>query len=188
MMPLVEHLNQMREAEPETAVRRPKGPRTKKITDEGRWTKLPPLESEYTVESEYQPVSYIELPTLMRVERLPVRLFLREHKGRPQWQGQYRLYHKGDKSDYMDVVVNVPRLVTWPIDGVWYWVRPLSMAPKTWLVFAELIREIDHSRDFCPEPALLYEDDKAESKSSYRSGWDEFDRDVYDNCERPDYD
>lgn len=189
---LVEHLRQMHKAEPETAVRRTKGPRTKKMTDEGCWTKLVQPETVRSVDPEYQPVSYTKLPALMRVERLPVRLFLREHKGLPQWQGQYRLYHKGLSSDYIDLVVNVSRFKVWPIQGVWYWVHPLSMAPKTRLVFADLVGEIDFERDFSlsskttslskdEDNAFLAEDDYWGSQAAY-------DAEVRANSEPPDYD
>lgn len=188
---LVTHLNKLSEEVEQS--RRPKGPRQKKVIDSDRWTTLSLPDNLRPAEPEKQPVSYTELPTSMRVERLPVRVFQGEHKGRVQWQGRYRLYHKGDNLDHIDLVVNVPRFASWPVDGVWYWVRPLSMAPKKRLVFAELIRAIDHEQDFGTSARAgsalpVVDDTKDLCGQDYWDVMADYEEEVRANSERPDYD
>ncbi len=187
---LVAHLNKAsKEAE---SPRRPKGPRQKKIVDSDRWTKLVHPETIRPVESPRQPVLYTELPAQMRVSQLPLRLFCDQWKGRLQWHGQYRLYHKGDHLDHIKIVVNIPRRFEWLVEGGWYWVRPTTMAPKTRLVFAELIREVDHRRDFGSESSLnqaVTDDESSEADywDDYEGSQQALEDEIRANSELPDY-
>lgn len=187
---LVAHLNKAsKEAE---SPRRQKGPRQKKIVDSDRWTKLVHPETIRPVEPPRQPVLYTELPAQMRVSQLPLRLFCDQWKGRLQWHGQYRLYHKGDHLDHIKVVVNIPRRFEWLVEGGWYWVRPTTMAPKTRLVFAELIREVDHRRDFGSESSLnqaVTDDESSEADywDDYEGSHEALEDEIRANSELPDY-
>lgn len=187
---LVAHLNKV--SEEAELPRRPKGPRQKRIVDSDRWTKLVHPEPVRSIQSPRQPVLYTELPAQMRVVQLPIRLFQGEFNGRPQWQGQYRLYHKGDHLDRIDVVVNVPRRFDYLMEGAWYWVRPTTMAPKKRLVFAELIREVDHRRDFGSESSLhqaVTDDESSEADywGDYEGSQQALEDEIRANSERPDY-
>ncbi|KND47474.1 MAG: hypothetical protein AB199_03530 [Parcubacteria bacterium C7867-004] len=65
-------------------------------------------------------------------------------KGQLQWKATYRLYDNGRASDDIDVVVNFNSYV-WPQSDhdVWWWVKPVSMAPQQRLVFAEAVQRLD---------------------------------------------
>ncbi len=71
-------------------------------------------------------------------EYIVVELIESEYHHQKQWVARYRLYHNGNESDFIDVVVNIPRRSLFqPQDGERWWVRPTAMAPHKRLVFAE---------------------------------------------------
>lgn len=67
-------------------------------------------------------------------EYILVEVYASEFRGREQWVAEYRLARNGKASDYLKVVVNF-RQHQGQHEGLW-WVKPTTMAPQQWLVFA----------------------------------------------------
>ncbi len=106
-------------------------------------------------------------------EYILVEVYLSEYRGREQWVAEYRLAYNGKASDYLKVVVNFRRHQR-PSEGLW-WVKPTTMAPHLWLVFAEAYAEASDYRAPPPvrtgdELVLLWGGNENQ-RVAHRDGW-----------------
>lgn len=71
-----------------------------------------------------------------------------EHKGQAQWHAQHRFYNNGKPSDYMTIVVNP---ASGPMhEGQEWWVKPISLAPKARVLFADAYQAVDKGNQHAP--------------------------------------
>jgi hypothetical protein len=69
-------------------------------------------------------------------------LILGEHNGKKQWVGYYQPAESRHSRDLMKVVVHCPRRCL-PFSGQRWLVRPLYLAPKADIVFANVVKPME---------------------------------------------
>jgi hypothetical protein len=80
---------------------------------------------------------------------LCVEVYRSEYRGQAQWHARHRFYDNGKPSDYMTIVVN-PASDCPMHEGQEWWVKPVSMAPKARVLFADAYQVVGKGNEHAP--------------------------------------